>query len=70
MMIVQQLLWPMVLVGLPTVNSLEIKLNKHNYTTPSADCQLTKNKNSLEHNYIKQTEFIESSILKFQDILP
>lgn len=67
-MIVQQLLWPLVLVSLPTANSLEIKLNKHYYTIPSVDCQ--QNKNTLEYNYIKQTEFIENGNLKFQDILP
>jgi hypothetical protein len=60
----------MVLVGLPTVIDYEFILNKPDYTISYNSCQMENNKNTLEYNYIKSQELIETTIQKHQDIKP
>lgn len=69
-MITTKIIWPMVIVGLPTVNHYDFRFNKHDYTRPSNCCQMEKEKNTLEYNYIKSQEYIQKNIEKYQDVLP
>ena len=69
-MIITEIIWPMVIVSLPAVNSSDNILNKRYYTTPSNFCQIEKEKNTLEYNYIKSQEYIRKNIEKYQDVLP
>jgi hypothetical protein len=64
-----QFSYPVFIVGLSTVNLLEINLNKPDYTTTIQICQQHNNKNSINYNYIKSEELIESNIEKYQDII-
>jgi len=61
--------WPVFIVGLPAVNHIHSTLNKLDYTTPIADCQTEKQTNTLEYNYITTEKYLESQILKHQDIM-
>ena len=58
----------MVLVCLPTANHYDSSISKHDYTTPHNFCQ-QPNKNTLEYNYIKSKELIETQNQKYQDII-
>jgi hypothetical protein len=49
-----------VIVGLPNVNLEEHFFNKLDYTTTQQQCQLDKNKNTMEYNYITNEEYISS----------
>jgi len=69
-MIVYQTYMLMVLVSLSSVNDSDFKLNKHHYTPSSTVCQQSTQENTLEYNYITTEKFIESMILKNQDIIP
>ena len=69
-MIVYQTYMSMVLVSLPSVNDSDYKLNKHHYTPSSSVCQQTTETNTMEYNYITTEKFIESMLLKYQDLIP
>lgn len=60
---------PVFIVGLPTVNVMDITLNKLNYITPHADCQTENQQNTLEYNYIKQDEYIKQNIQKYDTLI-
>ena len=66
-MIIQQLVFPMVLVGLPNANDY-YHLSKPDYTIQNTTCQENYN-NTLEHNYITTPNLIEKNIQKYQDLL-
>ena len=69
-MIIHDFIWPLVIVGLPTASDVKLtSISKLDYTTPYKHCQTTKFKNSLDYNYIKSQELIESNNQKYQDIL-
>ena len=57
-MIIKQIFWPMVIVGLPTVNLSESIINKLDYTTTVKQCQQQNFKSTLEYNYITTEEYI------------
>jgi len=69
-MIINNYIWPLVIVSLPDVKTLDIHINKHHYTMPVVDCQLNQNKSTMEYNYITTEEYIQSIILEHQDIIP
>jgi hypothetical protein len=56
----------MVLVGLPDAN--DYYLSKPDYTSLSVVCQ-EQNPNTLEFNFIRTKDHIESNIKKYEDIL-
>lgn len=60
---------PVFIVGLPTVNVMDITLNKLDYITPYADCQTEKQQNTLEYNYIKEYDYIQHNIEKYDAII-
>jgi hypothetical protein len=67
---ISQYIWPVVLVGLPSVNIIDsITINKLDYTLPYAECQEEKYKNTMEFNYITTQELLESNNKKYLDIL-
>ena len=69
-MIIKQLVWPMVLVGLPDANVVQtMTISKLDYTMPCCDCQTEKYKNTMEFNYITTEELIESNNKKYQGLL-
>lgn len=59
----------MFIVGLPIVNVMDTSLNKLDYITPYADCQLDNYRNTLEYNYIKQDEYIKQNIEKYDTLI-
>lgn len=61
--------WPVFIVGLPIVNVMDTSLNKLDYITPYADCQLDNYQNTLEYNYIKQDEYIKQNIQKYDTLI-
>lgn len=61
--------WPVFIVGLPIVNVMDTSLNKLDYITPYADCQLDNYRNTLEYNYIKQDEYIKQNIEKYDTLI-
>jgi len=65
-----QYYWPVFIVGLPIVNTLDFTINKLDYTTPIADCQIEKQQNTLEYNYIKSQDYIQDLIDKYDKLLP
>ena len=62
--------WPVFIVGLPTVNVMDITLNKLDYITPYADCQPDNYQNTLEYNFIKQDEYIKKNMQKYDTLIP
>jgi len=68
-MIIKQILYPLVIVGLPNVNPTESIVNKLDYTMQSNVCQTEKNKNTLEYNYITTKELLEQNHKKYQDLI-
>ena len=70
-MIIKQLLWSAVLVGLPDADVVKtITISKLDYTIPSTDCQQTKEKNTMDFNYITNEELIEHNHKKYDSIIP
>lgn len=69
-MIINEIIWPVAIVSLTSVNLLEINLNKHDYTTLQASCQTSKTDSSIKYNYITTEEYLQSLINKYQDINP
>jgi hypothetical protein len=60
----------MVIVGLPDANFIEsMTISKLDYTTPFKTCQVEKQKNTMEYNYITTEELLESNNKKYQEIL-
>jgi len=69
-MISKPLIWSMVIVSLPSVNTDNfILISKLDYTIPCDGCQQEKNKSVMEYNYITTEELIKSNIKKYQDML-
>jgi hypothetical protein len=69
-MIINQIIWPMVIVGLSNANLYyQSSLSKLDYTTPCIDCQTQKQKNTIEYNYIKAKDVIETNNQKYQDLI-
>jgi len=67
---IEKYIWPVVLVGLPNADFVQLtKISKLDYTLPYTECQETKEKNTLEYNYITTEELLESNNKKYQDIL-
>ena len=62
--------WPVFIVGLPTVNVMDTSLNKLDYITPYADCQHSKEKNTIDFNYITNEELIKYNHQKYDTIIP
>lgn len=54
----------MVIVSFPAISSLDVKLNKFDYTIPYQPPY----KNTIEHNYIRTEDYILENIQKYQDI--
>jgi hypothetical protein len=44
-------------------------ISKRYYTIPYNDCQIQNQKNTIEYNYIKAKDFIETNNQKYQDII-
>jgi hypothetical protein len=65
--IIQTIVFPLVIVGLPDANDIH-HLSKHDYTTGYTVCQ-EKYDNTLEFNFIKTQDYIESNLKKYEDIL-
>lgn len=60
----------MVLVGLPDANLINsMTISKLDYTMQGNECQAEKYKNTLEYNFIKTEDLLESNNRKYQDIL-
>ena len=71
-MIISKILIPAVIVSLPTVNELDFKNHKRDYTTAITDCQQPtppKNKSTMDYNYMTTEELINSNIEKYNEIL-
>lgn len=69
-MIINKVIWPLVLVGLPDANLLRsMTISKHDYTIPINDCQQSVFKNTKEYNYWTTEKLIEYNNNKYQDIL-
>jgi len=70
-MIIKQLVWPMVLVGLPDANVVQtMTISKLDYTMPCYDCQTEKYKNTMEFNYLTNEELIKQKNLEWSRVLP
>lgn len=70
-MIIQQLVWPMVLVGLPNADVIDsITISKLDYTMPYTDCQMENQKNTMDYNYITNEELLEHNYQKYHTIIP
>lgn len=68
-MIIKQLVWPMVLVGLPDANVVQtMTISKLDYAMPFYHCKNEEYKNTIEYNYITTEELLESNNNKYQDI--
>ncbi len=59
----------MVIVGLPNANDIKTSISKLDYTIPYAECQQPKQQNTLDYNYIKTKDFIETNNQKYQDLI-
>lgn len=67
---IEKYIWPVVLVGLPNADFVQLTtISKLDYTLPYAECQQTKEKNTLEYNYITTEELLESNNKKYQELL-
>jgi len=67
---ISKYIWPVVIVGLPAADVNLTSISKLDYTIPYAECQQENYPNTLEYNYIKSQDLIESNNQKYQDILP
>jgi len=68
-MIVYKFIWPIVIVSLPDTNlCYQNSFSKPDYTIPYNDCQTEKNKDTMNHNYIKSQDLIEYNNNKYQII--
>jgi len=54
----------MVIVSFPAISSLDVKLNKFDYTIPYQPPY----KSTTEYNYIRTEDYILENIQKYQDI--
>lgn len=62
---------PVVIVSLTDVNiNNYLSISKPDYTTMYADCQLEKEKSTMEYNYITTEKYLQKLILQYQDIIP
>lgn len=75
-MIIHTIVYPLVIVSLPTLNSFEIPIVKHDYTRAINDCQYNENtyqpryKNIMEFNTMTNEELIQINHMKYQDVIP
>lgn len=82
-MIIKQLIWPMVLVGLPDADVVQtMTISKLDYTIPCSDCQTEnddktesdyqteKYKDTMQYNYIKKWELIRKKNIEWSRVLP
>ena len=68
-MIIHEFIWPVVLVSLSNANlCYQNSFSKPDYTIPYKDCQMEKNKDTMNHNYIKTQDLIEETNNKYQII--
>lgn len=64
-MIIKQLVWPLVLVGLPNAKVLhQTTISKLDYTTPYADCQTINFRTTMNYNYITNDSLIKENNIK------
>jgi hypothetical protein len=69
-MIIHEFIWPMVIVSLSNASfDYQYSFSKPDYTIPYNDCQMEKQKNTIEYNYIKTQDLIETNNQKYQDII-
>ncbi len=69
-MIMHEFIWPMVIVSLSNASFYsKPSISKLDYTTPYNDCQTQNQKNTMEYNYIKAKDLIETNNQKYQDLL-
>ena len=59
----------MTIVCLPNADFIKsMTISKPDYIIPYSDCQIENYKNTIEYNYIKMEDLIESNKQKYQDI--
>ena len=63
----QSFVYSFVIVGFPTVNYSTTLLNNRDYNTISEVCQQPQEKNTLDYNYLKSEDLIETNNQKYQD---
>jgi len=67
---ISKYIWPVIIVSLPTAEIHHIiTFSKLDYTSHFAECQQDKEKNTLEYNYIKAKDLIETNNQKYQDLI-
>jgi hypothetical protein len=61
----------MVIVGLPNAQVIQqMTISKFHYTIPYAGCQLEKQKDTMNYNYLTNEELIKENNLIWSRVLP